>query len=73
MSKKTCRRYCRKCKKETLHVICPKSGIVEKVFMGIVTMGMIPLIESCDPDKSKNRVMGAEVICDVCGNVKEET
>jgi len=66
-------RYCKRCGKDTIHVTTPKSGIVEKCFIGVVTWGMVPLIESMSPDKNNNRFMGSEVRCDVCEKLKEET
>jgi len=62
-----------RCGKTTIHVTTPKRSIGEKLFLGVVTLGMIPFIESISPDKHNNKLMGSEVRCDVCGKLKEET
>ena len=44
------KRYCKKCQSEQLHDLKSNISTGEKTFIGLATLGMIPLFEFFDDD-----------------------
>ena len=59
------RRYCRKCREECLHDIKSETSLGEKLFIGVSTLGMVPLFESLDTKESG--YWRRHYVCQKCG------
>ncbi len=62
-------RWCKKCKEYTLHDIIKPTPLAEKIFLGIITLGMIPLIDAIDK-RNYNNIFTIYTKCQKCKNKK---